>query len=149
VSFEPDYMAFLLGKFAEDATLGVFSRRFGVPFIDGGTVRLPRAIGLSRALDLMLTGRPVKAEEALQIGLANRVVPPGAARAAAEELAGQIASFPQLCLRTDRRSVYEQWDLPLAEAMANELRHGNRALEGGAREGARRFAQGSGRGGRI
>ena len=134
---------------AEDATLGVFSRRFGVPFIDGGTVRLPRAIGLSRALDLMLTGRPVKAEEALQIGLANRVVPPGAARAAAEELARQIASFPQLCLRTDRRSVYEQWDLPLTEAMANELRHGNRALEGGAREGARRFAQGSGRGGRI
>jgi enoyl-CoA hydratase len=134
---------------AEDATLGVFSRRFGVPFIDGGTVRLPRAIGLSRALDLMLTGRPVKADEALQIGLANRVVPPGAARAAAEELARQIASFPQLCLRTDRRSVYEQWDLPLAEAMSNELRHGNRALEGGARDGARRFAQGAGRGGRT
>jgi len=132
---------------AEDATLGVFCRRFGVPLIDGGTVRLPRLIGFSRALDLMLTGRPVKADEALQMGLANRVVPRGAARAAAEELAAQIAAFPQLCMRTDRRSAHEQADLDFAEAMRNELRHGNRALAAGARDGAERFAKGEGRGG--
>ncbi len=134
---------------AEDATLGVFSRRWGVPLIDGGTVRLPRMIGLSRALDLILTGRPVPAQEALQIGLANRVVPRGAARAAAEELAAQIAELPQLGLRTDRRSAYEQGDFAFGEAMRNELRHGNRALEGGAKEGARRFAAGAGRGGKA
>ena len=134
---------------AEDATLGVFCRRWGVPLVDGGTVRLPRLIGLSRALDLILTGRPVKAQEALQMGLANRLVPKGAARAAAEELALQIAAFPQECARTDRRSAYEQWDLQLAEAMRNELAHGKRALLAGAREGARRFAKGAGRGGRF
>ena len=134
---------------AEDATMGVFCRRWGVPLIDGGTVRLPRLIGLSRALDLILTGRPVKAQEALQIGLANRLAPKGAAREAAEALAGEIAAFPQLCLRTDRRSAHEQLDLGFAEAMANELRHGNRALEGGAREGAKRFAAGAGRGGKF
>jgi enoyl-CoA hydratase len=132
---------------AQDATLRVFSRRWGVPLIDGGTVRLPRLIGLSRALDLILTGRPVKADEALQIGLANRVVPRGAARAAAEELAREIAAFPQLCLRTDRRSAQEEADLDFASAMQNELLHGNRALEAGAKEGAKRFAAGAGHGG--
>jgi enoyl-CoA hydratase len=107
--------------------------------IDGGTVRLPRLIGLSRALDLILTGRPVKAQEALQMGLANRVVPCGAARAAAEELAREIAAFPQLCVRSDRRSAHEQADLDFASAMSNELRHGDRALQAGAKEGAKRF----------
>jgi enoyl-CoA hydratase len=133
---------------AEDATFGVFCRRWGVPLIDGGTVRLPRLIGLSRALDLILTGRPVKAPEALQMGLANLLVPRGSARAAAEQLAREIAAFPQLCMRTDRRSAYEQADLAFGEAMENELRQGMRALAAGAREGAKRFAEGAGRGGK-
>ncbi len=100
----------------EDAVLGVFCRRFGVPLIDGGTVRLPRLIGLGRALDLILTGRPVKADEALAMGLANRVVPRGQARAAAEQLAAEIAAFPQECMRRDRRSAYEQLGAPLPSA---------------------------------
>src|SRR5690242_4439117 len=99
----------------EDAVMGVFCRRWGVPLIDGGTVRLPRLIGLSRALDLILTGRPVGAAEALSMGLANRVVPRGTARQAAEQLAREIAEFPQICMRGDRRSAYEQFDLSLDE----------------------------------
>jgi enoyl-CoA hydratase len=133
----------------QDAVLGVFCRRWGVPLIDGGTVRLPRLIGLSRALDLILTGRPVGAEEALASGLANRVVPTGTAREAAEQLAARIADFPQLCMRHDRRSAYEQQDLALDEALANELRHGMVALEHEALAGAARFAAGEGRHGEF
>lgn len=129
----------------EDAILGVFCRRFGVPLIDGGTVRLPRLIGLSRALDLILTGRPVDASEALAMGLVNRVVPKGQAREEAEKLAHELARFPQLCLRHDRLSAYEQFDLPFAEAMRNELRHGLVALQQEALHGARAFASGKGR----
>lgn len=130
----------------EDAVCGVFCRRFGVPLIDGGTVRLPRLIGMSRALDLILTGRPVDAQEALAIGLANRVVPRGHAIAAAQELAAQIATFPPTCLHNDRASVYEQAGLPFAEALANEFRRGQATLESGeASAGAQRFARGAGR----
>jgi enoyl-CoA hydratase len=132
----------------EDATFGVFCRRFGVPLIDGGTVRLPRLIGLSRALDMILTGRPVGAAEALAIGLANRVAPKGEALAAAQKLAAEIARFPQATMRGDRKSAYEQVGLELSVALANEFEIGARNLDN-ARDGARRFVEGRGRGGRF
>lgn len=128
----------------EDAVLGVFCRRWGVPLIDGGTVRLPRIVGEGRAMDLVLTGRPVDAHEALAIGLANRVVPPGAARTAAEQLAAQIAAFPQVCLRRDRLSLLDQHGLPESEALAVESAHGRISLTRAA-EGAARFTAGEGR----
>lgn len=129
----------------EDAVFGVFCRRFGVPLIDGGTVRLPRLIGHGRALDLILTGRPVPAAEALAIGLVDRLVPRGQARAAAEALAAEIAAFPQVCLRADRRSVFDQWDMSTAAALLAEARGGLAAVELEALTGARRFTDGAGR----
>ncbi len=128
----------------EDAVFGVFCRRWGVPLIDGGTVRLPRLIGAGRAMDLVLTGRPVPAEEALAIGLADRVVPAGTARAEAELLAAEIARFPQACLRSDRASLLEQEGRSEEAAMAGELRYGQGVLTQ-ALAGAARFAAGAGR----
>jgi enoyl-CoA hydratase len=130
---------------ATDATFGVFCRRWGVPLIDGGTVRLPRLIGTSRAMDLVLTGRAVGADEAERIGLVNRVVPSGSARTHAEALAAELAAFPQECLRNDRLSLLEQDGLEEQGAMARELGYGVRSLQAGAAEGARRFAAGEGR----
>jgi enoyl-CoA hydratase len=132
---------------SESARFGVFCRRWGVPLIDGGTVRLPRLIGHSRALDMILTGREVGAREAFEWGLVNRLVPEGEALAGAKGLAEVIAKFPQLCMRSDRRSSYEQWSLELGAALANEARLGMPALAAEAQKGAARFAAGKGRGG--
>ncbi|MDP9116436.1 MAG: crotonase/enoyl-CoA hydratase family protein [Actinomycetota bacterium] len=129
-----------------DAIFGVYCRRWGVPLIDGGTVRLPRLVGAGRALDLILTGRPVTASEALDIGLADRVVEPGTARTAAEALAAQIARFPQACVCSDRRSVYDGFGLTERAALRNEFLHG-RAVLADAAAGAARFTGGEGRGG--
>ncbi|AFK56442.1 crotonase/enoyl-CoA hydratase family protein [Tistrella mobilis] len=129
----------------EDAVFGVFCRRWGVPLIDGGTVRLPRIVGHGRAMDMILTGRPVDAIEALTMGLANRVVPKGEARTAAEALARQIAAFPQACMRADRRSAIGQWDLPMAEALVREGAGGYPIVFEEAIAGAGRFAAGAGR----
>ncbi|XP_074478110.1 enoyl-CoA hydratase EchA19 [Sebastes fasciatus] len=135
----------------ESAVMGVFCRRFGVPLIDGGTVRLPRLIGLSRALDLILTGRPIGAQEALAYGLANRVVPDGQALQAALQLAEQISSFPQQCLRADRSSaVYSCYDAPsFTQAMQYEIDHGIPVIQSEAVSGATRFTTGTGRGGQF
>jgi len=132
---------------SQSAKFGVFCRRWGVPLIDGGTVRLPRLIGQSRALDMILTGREVSAREAFDWGLANRLVPEGQALDEAKKLAELLIKFPQACLRSDRRSAYEQWDLAFTDALENEARRGAPALEAEARKGAARFAAGKGRGG--
>jgi enoyl-CoA hydratase len=131
---------------AEDAVFGVFCRRFGVPLLDLGTVRLPRLIGHSHAMDLILTGRGVHGEEALRMGLANRLVPRGQALDATVRLAHELARLPQRCLRSDRLSAYEQWSLPYSEALRNELRRGVEVIESGETvTGATSFARGQGR----
>ena len=131
---------------AEGAVFGVYCRRWGVPLVDGGTIRLPRLIGHSHALDLILTGRGVAGDEALRMGLANRIVAKGEALTAAIELGRQIAANPQLCMRSDRQSSYEQWDLSLHDALANETKHGLGVISSGeTQQGAARFAAGAGR----
>ena len=133
-----------------ESVLGVFCRRFGVPLVDLGTVRLPRLIGHGRALDLILTGRPVTADEALRIGLVDRVTEPGKALEGALSLAEEIAGMPQVCMRSDRMSVYEQWGLSTEDATRNETMRGLQVLESGeTKEGAARFADGAGRHGRA
>ncbi|MFI7671864.1 crotonase/enoyl-CoA hydratase family protein [Nocardia sp. NPDC049526] len=129
----------------QDSTFGVFCRRWGVPLIDGGTIRLPRIVGTGRAMDMVLTGRAVAATEALQIGLVNRVVPNGESRNAAEQLAAELAALPQTCLRSDRMSLLEQDGMDEEAALVNEYRHGLKSLADGALDGAQRFAAGAGR----
>ncbi len=129
----------------EDAYFGVYCRRWGVPLIDGGTVRLPRLVGMGRALDIILTGRKVAAQEALAIGMCERVVAKGNARAAAEAIADEIARFPQECMLADRRSAYGQWHLPLREALRREYQGGQSSLRNEGVAGAGRFAGGKGR----
>ena len=133
----------------DDAVLGVFCRRWGVPLVDGGTVRLPRIVGMGRALDMILTGRAVGAIEALAMGLVDRIVAPGQALAAAQELARQIAGFPQQCMLADRRSAYDQWNLPLDEALRLEGVRGVPMVVAEGEKGAARFAAGAGRHGRF
>ncbi|WP_257550663.1 crotonase/enoyl-CoA hydratase family protein [Sphingopyxis sp. DBS4] len=132
---------------AVSAVFGVYCRRWGVPLIDGGTVRLPRIVGQGRAMDMILTGRAVAAAEALRIGLADRVVADGTALSAAIELAKQIAAFPQICMNSDRLSAYRQWDFDIEGALAHEAHAGVAPLREGAAAGARRFTEGAGRGG--
>ena len=135
---------------ARDAVFGVYCRRFGVPLVDGGTIRLPRLVGMSHAMDMILTGRGVSGDEAYRMGLANRLVEPDQALVAARELARQIASFPQRCVRSDRLSAYVAWNLPLDEALRNEYRHGIATIQSGeTAAGARRFAEGIGRHGKF
>ena len=135
---------------ARSAVFGVYCRRWGVPLVDGGTIRLPRIVGHGVAMDLILTGRSVDADEALRIGLVNRVVDDGGALEASVALAEQIAAFPQLCARSDRLSATEQWDLALADALANETRRGREVIRSGeTRAGAARFAGGAGRHGKT
>ncbi len=131
----------------ETAVFGVYCRRWGVPLIDGGTVRLPRLVGQSHALDMILTGRAVAADEALRMGLADRVVPAGEGRAAAEALAHDLCRFPQMCMNLDRASVYRQWELPFEHAMRAEFAHGVAAVQAEGQVGAARFRDGAGRGG--
>lgn len=131
----------------QSATFGVFCRRWGVPLIDGGTVRLPRTVGFGVAMDMTLTGRPVGAHEALQIGLANRLVDDGTALAQAQQLASELSGLPQTCLRNDRLSMYEAWGQPSEAALASEWKWGLKSLTADARDSATRFAGGSGRGG--
>lgn len=131
---------------AEDAFMGVFCRRWGVPLVDGGTVRLPRIVGMGRAMDLILTGRKVDAKECHEIGLCERVTSSGTARQAAVALAQEIAKFPQACMRSDRRSAYAQWDLSMTDALQSEWRSKAVFVEEGV-SGAARFASGKGRGG--
>jgi enoyl-CoA hydratase len=135
---------------ARDAIFGVYCRRFGVPLVDLGTIRLPRLIGHSHALDLILTGRGVSGEEAMRMGLANRIVEPGRALEASIEMARELARLPQTCLRSDRLSAYEQWSLGWAAAIRNEFRRGMEVVQSGeTQQGAQRFADGCGRHGNI
>lgn len=134
----------------ESAIFGVFCRRFGVPLIDGGTVRLPRLIGLSRAMDMILTGRSVTAEEALSWGLANRVVPHGKSKEEAEKLALEIATFPQTCMRNDRLSAYEQFGMEVEDALKNEFEYGLKTLAAGEYlKGSKAFTKGKGKHGKF